>query len=174
MGCPPTNDNDTPEVVESTSVECPANPETFGKDISAFANEQVPEFVRQNHPSFVNYLEAYGEFLELCENPVGRITHFHDYYDVDWTTDEFFYLFKQTYLAPFPESFLADRTLVVKRVKDFYAAKGSIESFRVLFRILYGDEITVKLPKEFILRASDGTWQRDIKLYVQANLINRG
>lgn len=146
--------------------ECPDNIETFGQLLSAFTNEQVPEFVRQNHPKFVEYLNAYNEFLELPANPVGRITCFPDLTNVDFTTDEFFYLFKQTFLAPFPETFMADRALVTKKIKDFYAAKGTIASKRVLFRILFGEEITIFLPKLFLLKASDGKWQQNTTIFV--------
>lgn len=165
MGCPPKDTE--PEVVETGTkdVECPDNPETFGAIISTFTNEQVPAYVRQNHPLFVQYLEGFGEFLELPANPVGRITCYPDLTDVDFTTDEFFYLFKQTFLNPFPETFLADRALVTKKIKDFYAAKGTIPSLRLLFRILFNEEISVFLPKTKILRASHGKWQQNIRIF---------
>lgn len=166
------DDDGIVELTFDCDTESPGNPETFGEVLSAFVNEQVPQFVRQQYPDFVIYLEEFNKFLELPCNPVGRITDFPDYIDVDWTTDEFFPLFKATYLAPFPETFMADRALVTKRIKDFYAAKGTEESFRVLFRILFGEEIIICLPKESILKASDGTWQRDIKIFVQAKTLD--
>lgn len=166
MVCKPTDDDVVVVPVGTPDVSCPENPETFKPLISTFTEDQMPSFVRQNHPAFVTFFKAYQEFLELPANPVGRIVCFPDYTDVDWTTDEFFYLFKQTYLAPFPEVFSADRAHLVKHVKDFYAAKGTEESIRVLFRILYGEEITIFLPKLHILKASDGKWQSDTRLFV--------
>ncbi len=143
------------------------NKETFLPLVSTFVNEQVPSFVRQNHPQFVEYLKTFYEFLEQPLEPVGRIVSLSDITDVDFTTDEFFTLFKSTYLAPFPEEFEADRAMVVKRVKDLYAAKGTIPSIRLLFRILYCEEIEIFLPKTKILRASDGKWQADIRLFAE-------
>lgn len=142
------------------------NPETFQPLISAFVNEQVPEFVRQNHPKFVQFLEAFYQFLEQNHEAIGRMVDYTDIKDVDFTTDEFFYLFKSTFLSPMPEEFLADRALVLKKIKDLYAAKGTIPSIQLLFRILYGQEISVFLPKTKILRASDGKWQNRITLRV--------
>lgn len=135
--------------------------------ISTFVNEQVPSFVRQEHPQFVEYLKTFYEFMEQPTEPVGRIVALSDTTDVDTTTDQFFTLFKSTYLSPFPEEFEADRAFVVKRVKDLYAAKGTIPSIRLLFRIIYGEEITVFLPKTKLLRASDGKWQARIILFAE-------
>lgn len=144
------------------------NPETFSAIVSTYVNEQVPEFVRQNNPYFVEYLKAFYQFLEQPLGPIGRVASFQDAIDIDFTTDEFFSLFKSTYLSPFPEEFVADRALVVKRIKDLYSAKGSIPALKLLFRILYGEEISVFLPKTKILRASDGKWTKNITLYVVA------
>jgi hypothetical protein len=34
---------------------------------SLLVNRQVPEFVREEHPNFVSFLEAYYEFLENAQ-----------------------------------------------------------------------------------------------------------
>lgn len=42
--------------------------------------------------------------------------------------------------------------LILNRARDFYLSKGSDISFKILFDILYGDDVSVFKPKEFIIK----------------------
>jgi len=44
---------------------------------------------------------------------------------------------------------------ILSRAKDFYISKGTDTSFKILFRILFGSEIDVIKPKDYLLRPSD-------------------
>jgi hypothetical protein len=82
--------------------------------------------------------------------------------DIDTTTLSGFYeYFRREVLSDFPSEILADKRLVVKRIKDLYQSKGSKLSFKLLFRILYDEEIDFVNPADFILKTSDGRWVRD-------------
>ena len=52
-------------------------------------------------------------------------------------------------------------------IKDQNAAKGSEAAYRLLFRILYGKEISVDYPAKQMLRASDGKWNQDVSIFVK-------
>lgn len=142
------------------------NDENFINIISTFIEQQLPEFVRQNYPLFVEYLKTYYQFMEQKGGAVERIQSFQKLIDIDTTEDDFFPLFKSAFLASLPETFLADRAIVVKHIKDFYASKSTETAMRLLFRIVYGEDIEIFLPKTKILRASDGKWQRNISVFI--------
>jgi len=65
--------------------------------------------------------------------------------------------FKEQFLATFPKNFAEGVTesTVIKRVKDFYAAKGSTRSFQFVLRTLFGVESEVDYPRDRIFKPSD-------------------
>jgi len=54
---------------------------------------------------------------------------------------------------------------ILSRAKDFYISKGTDASFKILFRVLFGNEIDVIKPKDYLLRPSD------IKSFVTKNIL---
>ena len=58
---------------------------------------------------------------------------------------------------------LSDRTLFpgldqnkfIKQSKDFYSSKGTDESFKILFKVLYGENIDIIRPKEYLFTPSN-------------------
>jgi hypothetical protein len=128
--------------------------------ISDLIENQMPDFIRADHPGFTNFLKAYYEWMEDSEQ--GKVLYstenMLDYADVDSTTQEFLEHFKSKFLPYFPEEILADKATLIKRSREFYQKKGSQESIKFLFRVLYGQDIELSYPKEQILKASDGKW----------------
>lgn len=47
---------------------------------------------------------------------------------------------------------------ILTRAKDFYISKGTDTSFKILFRILYGSEVEIIKPQEYMLRPSDNNY----------------
>lgn len=58
--------------------------------------------------------------------------------------------------------------IVVSRLKDFYAAKGANTSFNVLFKALYGVDVDVIKPRDFVIQSSDADYRITRDLVVQA------
>jgi|SaaInlV_120m_DNA_3_1039746.scaffolds.fasta_scaffold00199_3 hypothetical protein len=52
----------------------------------------------------------------------------------------------------------------IKSVKDFYSTKGTSFSVAYLFKLLYGEEVTVSYPKDQITKPSAATWSIDTVL----------
>jgi hypothetical protein len=133
--------------------------------ISNLVNTQVPFFVRNDHPKFIQFLEAYYEFLEQNGYPVERQKNIRSYYDIDNTIDLFAEKLYDTYLRLFPKELNVDKALLLKHAKDFYLSRGSEKSIKFLINILFNEEeLSFYYPKDDILRASDGKW------YVQKSL----
>lgn len=126
--------------------------------ISNLINSQVPFFVRNDHQTFVAFLEAYYEYLEQDTKVVNRIKNTDTYYDIDRTIDDFSEHLYDTFLKLVSRNVLADKALLLKNIKDFYRARGSEKSVKFLMRILFDEEIDFYYPKKDILKASDGKW----------------
>jgi hypothetical protein len=138
------------------------------KKISTVVPRQLPEFVKAEHPTFIAFLQAYYEYLEQSNSTVSmgktveRAKNLTNYFDVDKINEtgltEFNErLFKQ-FMSSIPEEAVADRTKIIKHIKDFYRAGGTEKSYNFLFRILFGEEGEYYYPKNDILFASSGKW----------------
>ncbi|CAB4124108.1 hypothetical protein UFOVP49_11 [uncultured Caudovirales phage] len=138
--------------------------------ISSLIDDQIPEFIKEDHPNFVAFIKAYYEWMENSQE--GAVLYetkkLLDYRDVDKTSEEFLKYFKKQLLPNFPEEILSDKAKLIKNIRSFYQKKGSPESLNFLFRALYGQDIDILYPKENILKASDGKWRipRAFKLTV--------
>ena len=75
---------------------------TNQEKISLLISQQVPEFVRDEHPRFVEFLEAYYEFLEQSGQVVNEMKTLRDIPDVDASIDNFEENFFNTYASLFP------------------------------------------------------------------------
>lgn len=137
--------------------------------IKNIVKSQLPEFVREQHPLFTDFMIAYYEWMSQNEGTFLKST-FGDvtkkYLDIDETVSDFFEYFFKQYLENFPIYLVLDNVTgkklnpktVIKNIKKFYSAKGTEKSYRLIFRILYNSEIQLYYPKNDILRLSDSKW----------------
>ena len=65
--------------------------------------------------------------------------------------------FKEQFLATYPKNFATGVTesTIIKRIKDFYASKGSTRSFQFVLRTLFGVESEITYPRDRIFKPSD-------------------
>jgi len=130
---------------------------------SILVNQQVPEYVREEYPLFVNFLEAYYEFLETKQGTqqndlVTQAKSLRYVSDVDDSIDAFGESFVSNFATLLPQAEQIDKAFLIKNVLPLYLSRGSEKSFSLLFKILYGEEVQFTLPKDNILRASAGDW----------------
>ena len=67
--------------------------------ISNFITTQFPNFIRDNGPQFVAFVQAYYQWMEQFNNPVFLARRYYDIKDIDQTFDEFIVYFKNKYLV---------------------------------------------------------------------------
>jgi len=130
---------------------------------SILINSQVPEFVREEHPIFIAFLEAYYEYLETQQGTddndlINKSKELRYVSDVDSSLADFESNFFNTYASLVPQDVQVDKTILLKHLLPLYLSKGNEKSFKLLFRLLYNEELEILQPKTNILRASDGKW----------------
>jgi hypothetical protein len=140
--------------------------------ISTQIQRQLPDFIRNDNPKFVLFLEKYYEWLEQSNNAIGQSQALYDSKDLDLVNDFYFDQIVKEILPNFPTDILLDKSKFVKHVGEFYRSKGTPESIKFLFRILYNEEIEIYYPKEQILKASDGKWVLPLALRVETGDLN--
>ena len=130
---------------------------------SLLVNRQVPEFVREEYPVFVQFLEAYYEFLENAQGSQQndltiKSKDLRYVSDVDASVDSFQESFINNFASLIPQDAQIDKAFLIKNVLPLYLARGNEKSFQLLFRMLYNQEVEITFPKNNILRASAGDY----------------
>jgi len=138
------------------------------KKISNLIENQLPFHVRDDGPVFAAFLKSYYEWMEQANNAIEVSKNLLNYQDIDNTYDKYLEYFHREILGSIPRATLTDRKKLAKHIKDVYRARGSESSYRLLFRILYNEEIEFYYPGEDILRASDGRWVLESSVRVSA------
>jgi hypothetical protein len=142
---------------------------------SLLIQRQVPEYVREEYPLFLTFLEAYYEFLENKQTGKNndlttKLKNLKTVSDIDSSIDEFEAQFFNTFGSLIPIDSVADKSFLLKHALPLYQSKGSENSFKFLFRLLFGQEAVLSYPKNNILRASDGKWQIDKVLKITPDI----
>ena len=136
---------------------------SFDERISVLVEGQLPDFVKQDHATFVAFMKAYYEYLEQLGKPYEIIGSLDNYFNIDKTVDDFLQYFKTQFAKDIPEAIFANsnKPHAIKRLRDFYRSKGSEKSFQFLFRLLFQEEIEFYYPSIDMLRVSDGRYTKD-------------
>ncbi len=134
--------------------------EPITNTVSTFVESQLPEFIREGSPQFTAFLKAYYSWMEQgnVAPVIAQSKSLMSFKDIDETTDQFIQYYLNDFLPYFPNDIVLDKRKLIKIARDFYTRKGSLESVQFLFRVLYNQDIDIYLPKNHILRASDGKW----------------
>jgi hypothetical protein len=141
--------------------------------ISPLIPYEFPQFYQSDGPMFIEFVQAYYQWLEQSANSqyVGSITtesrNLPSYWDIDTTSSKFLKYFEDTFLVNIPKNLSIDTRFLVKHALEFYNSKGTIDSFELLFRMLYNQSIEVNTPGQYMFRLSNGNWT--IPKYIEVN-----
>ena len=130
--------------------------------IASVVKRQLPEFVREDYPTFVAFVEAYYEFLQ------SQGVDLSSFRDIDKTLESFINEFKKELAYNLP-LVVEDERFLLSRIKDQYLSKGSEASYKLLFKLLYGRNVELVYPGRQMLIASDGRWNQEISVFAQVD-----
>lgn len=148
---------------------------------SLLVDRQLPEFVREEYPVFVSFIEAYYEFLETerytngisqKNNLTEKLKELRNISDIDFSLDDFQDQFFNTYISYLPKETVVTKDFLIKNILPLYQSKGTQKSFQLLFRLLFGEEIQIDYPGERILRSSDGKWKIENIIRTELEIYN--
>lgn len=135
--------------------------------ISTVVESQIPSHIREDYPVFVEFIKKYYEFTETSDGALGALSKLLYNNDVDSLDKSLLERLKRELAIPLSIA-KKDSYVFNKNIKDLYLAKGTEESIRILFRLLFNEEVLISYPKEQILRASDGKWSQESFITVEA------
>lgn len=133
----------------------------FGTNIGAISQlveDQFPAFYKEHGPAFIDFIEAYYEWLESDDNPIGKARGLYSQFDIDTVSDEFLKHYQHKYMWGLPPELLGNQRLLQKHILELYRSKGSQQATRLLFRLLFNEDIEFYIPSYDIFKLSDNTW----------------
>ena len=130
--------------------------------LSSVVSRQIPEFIREDYPTFVAFVEAYYKYLQDQGVDLSAVK------DIDQTLEQFVVEFKKELAHNLP-AIQGDERFILTKIKDQYLAKGSESSYKLLFRLLFGKKVELSYPGTQMLRASDGRWNQEISVFAKVD-----
>lgn len=125
----------------------------------------IPQQLINDSAALVEFLKEYYNFLNQTQNPTNVINTIVENKDLDLALDKYISLIEKELGYGMVANMATNKLNVYKNIEEFYDTKGSIESFKLLFRVLFNVNVEVELPKEQILIASDGKWKQDNSIF---------
>lgn len=134
--------------------------------VSIFSQRQFPAHFKDYESLIVTFVAEYYKWMEEEDGIVSDAHGLLSNLDVDTAKEQFLTLFFKEYLPSIPVDVIADKRQVIKFSREFFRNKGNIDSYKYLFRIIFGEEIDMFFPKVQMLRASDGKWIQTYSFFI--------
>jgi len=136
------------------------------KDIAPLIQSQFPSFYNEEGPNFIQFVKAYYEWMDQ-QGPNYQIRRLSETDDIDQSASDYIKYFMDQFMYGVPYNIAADPRLAEKYILDLYRSKGSIESIKLFFRLVYNLDANIYTPQVDILKTSDGKWIAPKYLEVQ-------
>ena len=131
--------------------------------LKSIISQQLPEFVRSDHPIFIEFLKGYYEWLNQQQSK-----NLLELRDIDNTLDEYVQYFRRELDALGGEDFeYIDERLFLRKIKPLFKSKGTESAYRFLFKVLYDKIGDISYPWDSVLKASDGKWNQEMSIFIK-------
>lgn len=139
--------------------------------LNTFSPSQVPQHligslpradVERDHPIFVEFLQKYYEFLGNYNYDIERSR------EVSVVPEELLKFFRREFSPGFDSGrAVINERKFIELVRGVYKRKGSVTGIELLFRLFFGQAVTVYEPYKQVLKASDGKWYQEKSITVK-------
>lgn len=126
--------------------------------ISPVIANRFPGFIKEEYPAFDRFLQDYLAWLETDENFLQIVN--------DWKTNTE----PSNNVEPYIDAIIRDVGFVFERpitipkstllhfLRDFYLSRGSQQSYKFLFRLLFDDDVRIEYPRDKLLWLSSANY----------------
>lgn len=130
--------------------------ESSGVDIRV--QSQFPEFVAEDHPRFIDFMQSYYEWMETQNGVLNNSRNLKNQQNIETASGVFEEQLFREFLVNIPREVLVNKATLLKHIKDFYRARGTKKSYEFFFRLLFNTSVELYYPQVDILKVSDGKW----------------
>jgi hypothetical protein len=127
----------------------------------------IPQQMVGDSQALIEFLKEYYRFLNQDNEPIDVVNKIIQNKDLDDAVDSYIDMIRKELGYGMVRELEANKINLYKHIGEFYRAKGSIDSFKLLFKLLFNKNVEISLPKEQILVASDGRWVQQTSLFAE-------
>lgn len=109
------------------------------KNIALLSSVKFPEFIREEYPALVKFIEVYYDFIESQSS-------IDDANELDSALTQYVQAHQETFAKGFGTPQFLDIRKFIMSNKEFFNRKGTSDAFIYLFKAFFGEEIDVKKP----------------------------
>ena len=142
--------------------------------ISNLIRRQFPDWYLEHGQVFVDFVQAYYQYLESPNNPLYYSRKYYDIKDVDFTLSQFVVHFKEKYLKNIQLSTQANTAQIIKHCLDIYRSKSTQRCVTLLFQLVFNQQPQYYYPSTDLFKLSDGQWflPQYLELLLSDNNVN--
>lgn len=137
------------------------------KPTTILVRNEIPVFIRENFEDFERFMLDY--FDSLCQD--GEALQYMDAYLDEFDSSNEGSKYWESILADLGWKLGVNLTIpnrqFVCHLREYYLARGSIQSLKFLFRLFWNDVATVKHPRDEMLVCSESEFSSDSYMYVE-------
>lgn len=136
--------------------------------ISPIIHARLPGFLASDYPSFLKFIKHYYDFLESNGNPLEILENFRERLEVNNEVD--LYIDKIVAELGFDVSrpYIIPKKELVIHLRDFYLSRGSENSFKFLFKVLFNDSVQIEYPRDRLFTLSGATYTGNFYVFTTA------
>jgi len=139
--------------------------------LAPLITSQLPSYAHDKYPTFVSFITTYFEWLDEENNYSYFLNEFKSNMDIDQSNDNFVEQFLQEFVEGIPTFDLKiPKNELVKLIREFYISKGTEESFKFIFRVLYNKDVDISYPRDYVLSSSDNTYGGDFIMNISRDI----
>lgn len=143
------------------------------KVVKSFVTDKFPDFIVAEHEKFQLFVEAYYEWMELqnteqtkkvtelyktLPNPGALVANSDQLKDIDETVDGFVDYFRKSVIPVVIENSKTTDRFFIKKIRDVYLSKGTPKAFKLLFRLLFDEDVEIFETKNDVLKPSNSQY----------------
>jgi hypothetical protein len=139
---------------------------TIGKVIQVTSTTLIVKIISERNV-FDQYEKITGQTSKaistahsIKDNVIRASGNVLTYKNIETSIDKYVLYLKDELYPSIPANYYGDKRLIAKYFKNFFQSKGTEQSYRFLFRLLYDEEIEFYYPGQDILRISDGNFEK--------------
>jgi hypothetical protein len=117
--------------------------------------------VVDNYPLYQAFIDLYYAYTLQRGKASGEINNHAAALDVDRALDIEIDQFYTAYAKDLPQTIAYNKRNLIKILNQIYEAKGTENALKLLFRLIYNDDIQISYPNENVLIPSSGKWIKE-------------
>lgn len=137
--------------------------------ISPIILDRVPDFIKEDYPKMVSFLQEYFEWLEEPDNCLRVLLDFKTDRDVSSNSESYINETLKQLGFTIPKNLTIDKSHLIYFLRSFYLAQGSLDSFKFLFKLFFNVDVEIRYPRTKLAICSNSILGSFTKIYTTAS-----